>query len=192
MIRVSSTSPIDRRNWLATIGLALLFAVLVLVPVGAVRAQSADSIVWDRYDVTLDVQSDGTVQVTEYQEITFYGEYSQGFAYIPLTQIEDIEDVTVSVANQVGDTPQPLEYVRSSLYDADTGTYTYGIMSGELAIDYAFDPTSWSGSTTRVVVLEYVVEANQVEALPGRGERLREETLHDLVIALSACRNLRL
>jgi len=135
----------------------VLLALLCLVPWTATTAQQADDIVWDRYDVTIDVRSDGTMHITEYQEITFEGQYSQGFAYIPLSNVEDIENVTVSVANGTGATPQPLDYVRGSIYDGDTGTYSYRIESGEMAIDYAFEPTSYFDTETRVVVLEYDV-----------------------------------
>jgi hypothetical protein len=133
-----------------------LFSLAVLLP-HTLAAQETEAVVWDRYDVTLDVRSDGTVHVTEYQEISFSGNFSSGFAYIPLSNVEDLENVTVSVANDPTDEPVALDYIRGSQYDADTGTYTYFTESGELAIDYAFEPTAANGVSTRVVVLEYDV-----------------------------------
>ncbi len=137
--------------------LALIVMVLALAPTSPVLAQDTENVVWDRYDVTLDIRSDGSMHVTEYQEITFTGEFSAGFAYIPLSQIEGIENVTVSVANSTSNAPEPLDYVSGSDYDSDTGTYTYEVEAGELAIDYAFEPTAWDDVETRVVVLEYDV-----------------------------------
>ncbi|MEJ7901350.1 MAG: DUF2207 domain-containing protein, partial [Thermomicrobiales bacterium] len=134
--------------------LVLVCASLAPLPVGA---QAVDSVVWDRYDVTLDVRSDGTMRVTEYQEISFYGRFSSGFAYIPLSNVDDLENVTVSVANDPSETPIALDYVRGSRYDADTGTYSYYVEAGELAVDYAFESTGGNEVSTRVVVLEYDV-----------------------------------
>jgi len=134
----------------------LLLAITVLAP-QPLAAQGAEAVVWDRYDVTLDVRDDGTMHVTEYQEISFSGNFSSGFAYIPLSNVEDLENVTVSVADSASADPQPLDYVPASRYDAETGTYTYYVESGELAIDYAFEPTAWDEVSTRVVALEYDV-----------------------------------
>jgi len=139
--------------------LAVLFALGTLLGVAGSQAGVAQDsgVVWDRFDVTIDVRSDGTMHVTEYQEITFDGQFSAGFAYIPLTRVDEIENVSVSVANRTTDTPEPLDYVPASRYEDETGTYTYTAASGEMAVDYAFEPTSWSGNDSRVVVLEYDV-----------------------------------
>lgn len=137
--------------------LALLVVVLTLSSAVPAFAQGSPTVTWDRYDVTLDVRSDGSIHVTEHQEITFGAQYSSGFAYIPLSNVEEVENVSVSVATDVAQTPDQLNYVRSSRYDAEVGTYSYWIESGELAIDYAFEPTSNQSPSTRVVVLEYDV-----------------------------------
>jgi hypothetical protein len=142
-------------------GLFLLLAFLllggVISSVQDTRAQSSDAVVWDQYDVTIDVRSDGTMHITEYQVIEFTGQFSSGFVYIPLSNVESIESVAISVGNSTSDSPSELDYTRPSRYDGDPGTYTYQNEAGQLAIDYAFDPTSWSGTETRVVVLEYEV-----------------------------------
>ena len=141
-------------RWLVTV--VGLFAALVLLVPSPVVAQDS-GVVWDRYDVTIDVRSDGTMHVTEYQDITFDGQFSAGFATIPLTRVTDIENISVSVANSANGTPEPLDYVRPSRFDDESGTYTYSTSSGELAIDYAFEPTSYFGNDSRTVVLEYDV-----------------------------------
>ncbi len=141
-------------RWLVVmLGLVAVLAFLLPPDAGA----QDSGVVWDQFDVTIDVRSDGTMHVTEYQVISFDGQFSAGFATIPLTRISEIDNVTVSVANGTGQSAAPLDYVRPSRYDDESGTYTYAVESGELAIDYAFDPTSWTGTESRVVVLEYDV-----------------------------------
>jgi hypothetical protein len=139
--------------------LAVLFALVTLLSaLGSPMAVAQDSgVVWDRFDVTIDVRSDGSMHVTEYQVITFDGQFSAGFAYIPMTRISEIENVTVSVANSMNESPRPLDFVSNSRYGDEVGTYTYAFSSGQLVLDYAFEPTSWSGSESRVVVIEYDV-----------------------------------
>lgn len=144
------------RTWAIVILLGLLAMSVPAVAPADVAAQSS-GVVWDRFDVTIDVRSDGTMHVTEYQLITFDGQFSAGFATIPLTRVEELSNLTVAVANSTSDPLVPLDFVRSSRYDDVAGTYTYVIEAGELVVDYAFQPTSWSGSESRVVVLEYDV-----------------------------------
>lgn len=132
----------------------LVVSFLAGIPLAG-TAQSESGVVWERYDVTLDVQSDGTIHVTEYQVITFDGRFRAGTASIPLSRIEDIDNVQVSVANGVGETLEPFTYARQNQYDEDVGTFSYWTESGELVIDYSFQPTSSSGTSTRVIQLEY-------------------------------------
>lgn len=153
MRALAEASRLQMQHRLLALLLGLLAALVLLFPADAWAQDSG--VVWDRYDVTIDVRSDGTMHITEYQVITFDGQFSAGFATIPLTRISEIDNVTVSVANGTGGTPLPLDYVRPSRYDDETGTYTYSSTSGELAVDYAFEPTSYFGSETRTVVLEY-------------------------------------
>ena len=64
---------------------------------GSQSAREAKWVVWDRYDVTLDVQTDGTYHVTERQEIDFQGgPFSGGFADIPLGRIDAVRGLIVS------------------------------------------------------------------------------------------------
>ncbi|MGI8963086.1 MAG: DUF2207 family protein, partial [Thermomicrobiales bacterium] len=157
MFRMSPAVNLSRPSRAVSSLLAVIVALLTLTSLATVHAQDYSPVTWDRFDVTLDVRSDGTIHVTEHQQITFDGQFSSGFAYIPLSNVEEIANVSVSVANDVSDTPEQLDYVRSSAYDAETGTFSYWNESGELAIDYAFEPTSSRGASTRVVILEYDV-----------------------------------
>ena len=139
-----------------------LIALIVLLGLAAVppssRAQATSDVVWDTYDVTIDVRQDGTMHVSERQVVQFNGRFSNGFANIPLSNVEGLENVSVAVAEGATGEPQPLEYLTSRRYEGDPGTFTYQQQSGELVIDYGFNPTSSVGNDdTRLILLEYDV-----------------------------------
>jgi len=137
------------------VALMALFAAFA-VPT-TILAQSTSDVVWDSYDVTIDVREDGTMHVTERQVVLFDGRFSNGFANIPLSNVVSIENVSVAVAETASNDPEPLDYLAPFRYEEDSGTFTYEERSGELAIDYGFSPTSSSfgNDDTRLIVLEY-------------------------------------
>ncbi|MBA2247225.1 MAG: DUF2207 domain-containing protein, partial [Chloroflexia bacterium] len=138
------------------IALVLLLGLAALPP--STRAQTTSDVVWENYDVTIDVRRDGTMHVTERQVVQFNGRYSNGFANIPLSNVEGLQNVSVAVAEGATGDPQPLEYLTPRRYDGDPGTFMYQEQSGELVIDYGFSPTSSvADDTTRLIVLEYDV-----------------------------------
>ncbi|HYI25417.1 MAG TPA: DUF2207 domain-containing protein, partial [Thermomicrobiales bacterium] len=137
--------------------LVLLLAAFLAGSDSTTLAQSDSGVVWERYDVTLDVQSDGTIHVTEYQVISFDGRFRAGTAAIPLARIEDVDNIEVAVANSLDNDLEPFGYERESGYDELPGTYSYWLESGELIIDYSFDPTSSSETSTRVIQIQYDV-----------------------------------
>lgn len=135
---------------------AILVAMVALALVPVVTAQSGDDVVWDTYNVDFRINTDGTVHVVETQVVQFNGRFGQGFADIPLGQVEDIRNVAVSIGNGADATPQPA--TRVSAFSEEPGTFAYSTRSGELQLDYGFQPTSRGASTadnTRIVVLEY-------------------------------------
>lgn len=135
----------------------LLYSVLVGLGGSVSSASAADNgVAWDSYDVRIEVRSDGTMHVTERQLVRFDGSFSHGFADIPLNRVEDIENVSVAVANGEDETPEAADFVRPSRYSDESGTFTYATRSGQLSINYGFDRTSASDST-RLVLLEYDV-----------------------------------
>lgn len=145
------------RCWWAMPWVVLVVMLAAVMP-SETAAQSTSDVVWDSYDVTIDVRQDGTMHVTERQVVLFRGRFSNGFANIPLSNVESIENVSVAVADSATGTPQPLDYRTPARYDEDAGTFTYEERSGELAIDYGFNPTSTLRYTnTRLIVLEYDV-----------------------------------
>ena len=135
----------------------VIFALTGLTP-SLLRAQDADAVVWDRYDVTIEVQEDGSMHVTEYQEISFNGRFSEGFANIPLSRIEELTNVEVAVSGEGSSSAVPAERLRPARYSGEEGTYTAYQQAGEIVIEYGFDPTSSFQSDTRIVQIEYDVE----------------------------------
>ena len=108
----------------------VLVGLLAAIFPPLVRDAAARSVEWEQYDVTLDVHEDGTVTVTEDQIIAFEGgPFTQGFATIPLSRIEDIDNI------QVFEDGQPY---RSG--SGAPGTYSAQITGGEIEILWWFDP----------------------------------------------------
>jgi uncharacterized membrane protein YgcG len=157
-----------------------VIALLSVLPDrGGNSGTQTSEITWDSYNVTLDVRDDGSVHVTEYQEIDFDGTYSVGFVEIPMERIESIDNVRVTVEEGVpvddDDPPYSLvdeeegalveaEQVAWDAFRDEPGTFR-ARQEGELfLIDYAFDPTSRYvflsdySNNTRTVIVEYDVE----------------------------------
>src|SRR5262245_56390247 len=94
-----------RPIWMPAVLLALLVAVVAaLLHAPGAGAQEDKSVVWDRYDVTIDVLPAGnqyglpagSYHVVERQEIDFQGgPFRGGFADIPLGRIESIPALIV-------------------------------------------------------------------------------------------------
>lgn len=149
-------SPSALRDWLFRV--VTVVAILLVATVSAfavtdhVDAQSG--VEWDQYDVTIDVRSDGSLHVVEEQWVDFSGAFSTGFADIPLNRIEEIANLSVLIGSSP-ETAEPAEYVPSSAYDREPGTFTYGASASALNLDYAFEPTS--GAESRYIRLEYDV-----------------------------------
>jgi uncharacterized protein (TIGR04222 family) len=136
---------------LAWVGLAMLALMMAgwLALAGTAAAQ--DPVVWEQYDVSLDVREDGSIHVTEDQVIRFNGTYRFGFADIPLDRIEDLSNVEITVDGQ------PAEYVSPDSFSRDDpGTFTAQTNFDVMNIDYAFTPTSYGDEVS--VVLEYDVD----------------------------------
>lgn len=156
MTRLAVKDLTCRRNSLIALTAFILIATLALLPLGHVSAAS-NGVTWKRYDVNIDVQANGDLHVTERQIVRFEGRFSTGFANIPLTNLNAIDNVKVAIGDTSNSPATPAEYLRPSRYGKDPGTYTYAQSGSALEIDYAFDPTSDSGSEDRLIVLDYDV-----------------------------------
>lgn len=117
---------------LAALTTALVVLTLLLGSrVEPVTAQGK-SLHWERYDVTIDINQDGSFQITEDQDISFdQGYFSEGFAVIPLGRIEDISNVQLSESGE--------PYTRA-MSGGQPGTFTVSQFGGELEILWWFSP----------------------------------------------------
>jgi hypothetical protein len=131
------------------IGLVLA-ALSVLTPTG-VDAKSAS---YTRFDVLLELGTDGTYHVTETQEVRFVdGPFSLGHREIPLARTEGIEHVTVSMIDENG-VKTPLTSTDLSGLAEAPNRYNVRETSTDVRILWAFEPI-YSG--TRTFVVEYDV-----------------------------------
>jgi hypothetical protein len=135
---------------LATLG---ALSAVVLGQAGGTLAQTSKAIEWDRFDVTLELQDDGSYRVTERQVIEFKGgPFRAGFAEIPLTNVEAIGGF--QVAEEVDGQIVPYDYVPPDDYEDEPGTFTNETTSTDVLLDYAFEPTT---NQTRTFIVEYAV-----------------------------------
>lgn len=123
-----------------------LIATLLLAPNFQARAQSK-TLVWDRYDVSMSIQSNGDVRVVEHQQITFTsGTFTHGYRVIPLDKTSGISDVSISEPG--GQTYQKVGYSGTPY------TFTAEQSGGNLEIYWYFPQLS---NTTRSYDIAYTV-----------------------------------
>jgi hypothetical protein len=117
---------------------ALLLAALFLLasPDGA----AARSVAWDRYDVTLTLNDDGSYHVVERQEVEFTGgPFSFAFAEIPTTRVDDL--VNVRVSEERDGTAIPYEEVGATRNDEEAETYVVEPSRDAIKITWYMPPT---------------------------------------------------
>ena len=80
----------------------LLMAALTLFMVAVTHVAAQEiPFYWDNINVTIDVQTNGDMLVTETQKYVFTGNYrNQRYRYIPLDKVAEIKDVTVEENNR--------------------------------------------------------------------------------------------
>ncbi|MEZ4594444.1 MAG: DUF2207 domain-containing protein [Chloroflexota bacterium] len=128
------------------LALLAIFAWFILF-VGTAAAQTA--VQYERYDVNITVLADGRFTVQEIQQIRFGGEFTQGFAEIPLAYTNGIENVKVTGGPTLDD---------QTLYLPGRGaaqTFTQSTEGDSLFVDWQYAPTR--AGDTMVFVLEYTV-----------------------------------
>jgi uncharacterized membrane protein YgcG len=112
--------------------LLVLLGTLAAVFPPLAREAAAKSAWWEQYDVTIDVHQDGSMTVTEDQIIYFEGSsFSEGFAIIPLSRVEDIRNIRV--------------FEDGELYDrgyGEEGSYSSSVTGGEVEILWWFEPAA--------------------------------------------------
>lgn len=131
---------------------ALLLLSLLAAAPDAFAQSSTRSVSWQRYDVDLTLQTDGSLQVAESQTVSFQGTYQQGSRTIPLNRTTGITDLSVSELDNGQSTPlQP----------------TTQTQNDQLSVTWSF-PAVTNG--TRTFVLRYV--AHGAARLYSNGDQL--------------------
>jgi uncharacterized membrane protein len=152
-MRFSLRIHVALRRLLDLLALPVLLILATSLFLQPVHAATEKSVVWNRYDVTLDLRGDGSFHVTERQEIDFIGgPFTGGFADIPLGHIDAIQNLVVS--EETDSAVQALTYVPWDEYEGDPGTYSATTTSSEVSVRYGFSRTS---NESRVFILEYDV-----------------------------------
>ena len=124
------TDWVKRRRVIPIATLSLI--ILLLASACDSTTSSSDTLHWDRYDVTIDINQDGSLHITEDQDISFNnGFFSQGFAVIPLGRIEEIRNVQLSEEGRA--------YDRTTI-SGQPGTFTVNQYGGDLDIRWYFEP----------------------------------------------------
>ncbi|MFO7741228.1 MAG: DUF2207 domain-containing protein [Anaerolineae bacterium] len=126
------------RRWLTCV---LVF--LALLSVGAAPLPQR-SVTYERYDVDIDVQPDGTLQVAETYQLRFEGEFRTGFAEIPLDFVTDIVDIRVREGDRVYEE-----------FGSGPGTFTTQRPFDAIRVEWEYEPTS--GTEVRTFTVEYRV-----------------------------------
>lgn len=129
----------------ARVALVALIAALALSAASPAEAQSK-TLIWEHYDVTLSIQSNGDLYVLERQQIRFTsGSFTFGFRDIPLAKTDGITDVSVSEPG-----------VGAYSEDRNEQPYTFKTSreGGSLVINWYFPRTE---NEVRTYDLSYVV-----------------------------------
>jgi len=128
--------------------IALFIALLSLLLVGGHPAYAqSKTLVWELYDVSLTVLPSGDLRVVERQRIRFTsGTFTFGYATIPQSKTEGIDNVTISE-------PGGTQYQETS-FGEEPYTFTTSTYEGDLEIRWFFPPTA---NASRIFDLAYTV-----------------------------------
>ncbi len=128
-----------RQRLISWLGLILLSLSLV-----AARPAQVPDILYQRYDVSIQVMEDGRFRVRETYVLRFNGTFTQGFAEIPT----DYTGSLVVEGFYEGDTP----YVRDG---SGPGSYTADYEGGSIYVEWTYTPTE--PGDVRTFSVEYLV-----------------------------------
>lgn len=121
--------------------LRALFAALVLLSLAA-APEPQRSVTYERYDVDIRVDQDGSLRVAETYQLRFEGGFHTGFAEIPLTYVSDIVDLSLREGEQ--------PYQRGG---SGPGRFDVAREGDAIRIDWEYEPTS--GTEVRTFTAEY-------------------------------------
>ncbi|MBX2998438.1 MAG: DUF2207 domain-containing protein [Caldilineaceae bacterium] len=135
--------------------LVLLICLLCLPFIMAVAPHQAQPpVLYQRYDVTIDVQTNGSFRVREIQEIRFNQEFRTAFAEIPTDLTESIG--SIQIYELMGGAE--VKYVDATAINAEQPLpYTFKTEreGNSIYIDWTYNPTS--AGDVRTFVVEYTV-----------------------------------
>ena len=138
-------------------GRIVLLVVFCLLPFLLAAAPAQDGpppITYERYDVTLQVQGDGSFIVREIQQVRFDGEFRTAFAEIPTELTESIKNVRVYELS--GETQVQYRARSSSpAGEGEPGTFSTTQEGNALYVDWTYEPTQ--PGDVRTFVVEYQV-----------------------------------
>ncbi len=130
----------SRWSWLVFLTVALLLTSM------AASGSQSKSLYWDRFDVNIQVLSNGDFIVEEVQAITFTsGSFHFGYRTIPLDRVEAISDVEVWEGQR--------QYEQG--YGESPYTFTTYTDEGDLNIKWYFPYTS---NTSHTFIIRYRVQ----------------------------------
>lgn len=154
-VRPPAPADVSIVHHLARPALLAVAALVALLAAGLPErgaAQSDRSVVWERYDVTLDLRQDGSLHVVERQTVRFRGgPFSSAFAEIPLARIEEIRNVAVSEETRTGRVRYEPEDDFCAI-GALERTYCEEATAATHAVEWGFAAAE---DETRTFVLEY-------------------------------------
>ena len=129
----------------------LIFVLLVLwFSTDLLHAQTDPDVSYLRYDVELTLKEDGDLHVREIQQVHYEGQFSEGFAEIPLQYVTAISDIKV-----LGGTNES-NLIPFEINSSGPGSFSSVKEGDNLYIEWEYDETSPGDELTFVV--EYVVE----------------------------------
>ena len=143
--------------------LVLALFMLGIAPTAAAQG-SGRSVAWQRFDVDLAIQPDGSVKVSETQVIQFAGTYQQGFRLVPLDGQRSMTGV--GVAETTGG--QSMPYRRGT---GQANTYSASTGDDGLEINWWFPPTTNATRAFTVLTRSQAPCASTTRAINSSGNR---------------------
>ena len=121
----------------------LVLTLALVLTLGA-APQPQKSAVYERYDVEIEIQPDGSLLVAETYQMRFEGEFHTGFAEIPLDRADDVVEIGVREGER--------DYVAGN---GGPGTFNVDREQDSVYVYWEYEPTS--GSQVRTFTVSYRV-----------------------------------
>lgn len=130
------------------------YVLLLLSPwlIAAAPAQEPPAVTYQRYDVAIELQPDGSFWVHEVQEVRFDGVFRTAFAEIPTEITESIHNV--EVYEVVGTAHIPYQQSTAPVSEDQPGRFSTTREEDSLYVDWAYEPTVPGDVRTFVVAYQ--------------------------------------